>query len=165
MKIFTWIATGGLIFLALAVFEIKNVGREQVLKSVFGSFEYETIDFSRLTLGRTPNQFLVCPIDFCKAKPDLISPIYDVPVVELLRRWEVMILAQPRIENSFVETHLKQYEYIQRSALMLFPDSITVRFIKVDENSSTLAIFSRSNYGKSDFSVNKTRILNWLSAL
>jgi uncharacterized protein (DUF1499 family) len=58
-----------------------------------------------------------------------------------------------------------QYDYIQRTELMRYPDSITVRFIPLADGQSTLAIYSRSHYGRSDFGVNQARIRAWLAAL
>jgi uncharacterized protein (DUF1499 family) len=48
---------------------------------------------------------------------------------------------------------------------MDFPDSITVRFIPLTPDSATLAIYSRSHYGRNDFGVNEARIRAWLTAL
>ena len=76
-----------------------------------------------------------------------------------------MISKQIRIESGPIDTSLVQYNYIQRTALVRYPDSITVRFIALGNNRSTLAIYSRSHYGKSDFGVNEARIRSWLSAL
>jgi len=58
-----------------------------------------------------------------------------------------------------------QFEYVQRSARFRFPDIIVVRFISVSPSQSTLAIYSRSVYGKSDFGVNRERIEAWLRIL
>ena len=76
-----------------------------------------------------------------------------------------MISKQIRIESGPIDTSLMQYDYIQRTALMRYPDSITVRFIALGNNRSTLAIYSRLHYGKSDFGVNEIQIRAWLSAL
>ncbi len=59
----------------------------------------------------------------------------------------------------------QQFDYVQRSARFRFPDIITVRFISVSSSQSTLAIYSRSIYGKSDFGVNRERIDAWLKTL
>ena len=48
---------------------------------------------------------------------------------------------------------------------MRYPDSITVRFLPLEEGRSTLAIYSRSHYGRSDFGVNKERVDGWLASL
>ena len=71
--------------------------------------------------------------------------------------------AQPRVE--VLAENDQQIDYVQRSARFRFPDIITVRFISVAPSQSTLAIYSRSVYGKSDFGVNRERIESWLSAL
>jgi len=71
----------------------------------------------------------------------------------------------PGVETDAAEDRVMQYDYIQRSALMQFPDSITVRFISLGKNQSTLAIYSRSHYGYSDFGVNEARIRKWLVGL
>jgi uncharacterized protein (DUF1499 family) len=55
--------------------------------------------------------------------------------------------------------------YIQRSERLGFPDTIVVRFIDRPEGQSTLAIYSRSQFGESDFGVNKARIERWLAKL
>ena len=163
--LFIKIATGLVVLGAITASVIAYVGREQALTLVFGDVKYEPIDFSSLTLGPNPNQFLVCPNDLCKAKPHLTSPNYNFPAEALMKRWESMISEQARIESGPIDSSLMQYDYIQRSALMRYPDRITVRFIALMDNHSTLAIYSRSHYGKSDLGVNEARIRAWLSAL
>ena len=150
---------------AITASVIAYVGREQALTLAFGAVKYEPIDFSNLTLGLKSNQFLVCRSDLCKVKPHLVSPTYNFPVEVLMKRWVSMISKQIRIESGPIDTSLVQYDYIQRTALVRYPDSITVRFIALGNNRSTLAIYSRSHYGKSDFGVNEARIRAWLSAL
>ena len=55
--------------------------------------------------------------------------------------------------------------YVQTSALFAFPDYISVKFIEIDANTSTLAVFSRSRLGKNDLGVNKKRVTAWLDQL
>jgi len=94
-----------------------------------------------------------------------LSPTFAGPADALQRRWMKMLAAQPRIEHGAADEAALQYDYIQRSGLMNFPDSITVRFIPLTPDSSSLAIYSRSHYGRSDFGVNESRIRAWLGAL
>ena len=56
-----------------------------------------------------------------------------------------------------------QYDYVQRSALWRFPDLVTVRFIAVSPETSTVAVFSRAIYG--DLGVNRKRVTAWLRLL
>jgi uncharacterized protein (DUF1499 family) len=151
--------------MAMSALLIAFVGRERALTVVFGPIEIKSFDFANLLLDPRPNRFLVCPVDYCTVKPHMISPIFSVTADALRQRWMSVIAAQPRIETGAVDDPAMQYDYIQRSAVMLYPDSITVRFIPLENGRSTLAIYSRSHYGNSDFGVNENRIQVWLAAL
>ena len=140
-------------------------GRERSLTFLFGPIEKKAIEFSTLDINPKPNQFLVCPSGYCIAKPHLISPVFEMDVEALRQRWMVMVAALPRIKADLSDDQLMQYEYIQRTALLRFPDSITVRFISLGKNRSTLAVYSRSHYGHSDFGTNEARVRLWLSLM
>ncbi len=144
---------------------VAVIGRERALILVFGPIEIQALGFQDLILGPKPNQFLVCPAKYCRSEPHLISPTFPISVDTLWQRWKALIEAQPRIEQGKADDRALQYDYIQRSSLMRYPDSITVKFIARDKDNSTLAIYSRSHYGKSDLGVNETRIRAWLSIL
>ena len=58
-----------------------------------------------------------------------------------------------------------QVHYVVRSALMNFPDLVTVQVNAAGADRSTLVIWSRSVYGRSDFGVNRDRTKAWLAAL
>jgi uncharacterized protein (DUF1499 family) len=154
-----------LALLILMALLVAVMGREKSLEVVFGAIEIRAVNFSSLMLTAKPNQFLVCPAGFCGAKPHMISPTFAHPVDVLRQRWAVMLAAQPRIEAGAADDGAMQYDYIQRTELMRYPDSITVRFIPLADGQSTLAIYSRSHYGRSDFGVNQARIRAWLAAL
>lgn len=151
--------------IALLALLVAVMGREKSLQVVFGAYEVKPVDFAALALTPKPNQFLVCPPGYCKAKPHMLSPTYAAPADQLRRRWTAMLAGLPRIETGTADEAALQYDYIQRSGLMNFPDSITVRFIPLTPDSATLAIYSRSHYGRSDFGVNEARIRAWLTAL
>jgi len=53
--------------------------------------------------------------------------------------------------------------YIQRSTLFGFPDYVSVKFIDLPDGGSTIAIFSRARYGKSDLDVNQKRVARWVA--
>lgn len=154
-----------LTLMALSVLLIAVVGRERALSIVFGPLEIRPLDFSSLILGPKPNQFLVCPRDYCSAKPHMISPTFSVSVDVLQQRWLAMLEKLPRIERGNIDVSIMQHEFIQRSAVMRYPDSITVRFISLESGHATLAIYSRSHYGHSDLGVNENRVRTWLAAL
>ena len=93
------------------------------------------------------------------------SPTYNLSVEELRERWMTMIASQPRIETRKADEEAMQYEFTQHTKIMRFPDIITVRFIPLEQRRSTLAVYSRSRYGRRDFGVNKDRVRAWLEAL
>jgi len=55
--------------------------------------------------------------------------------------------------------------YVQRTKIMRFPDTVNVRFIDLGDGRSTIALYSRSQLGESDFGVNRARIERWLGKL
>jgi uncharacterized protein (DUF1499 family) len=107
----------------------------------------------------------MCPPGSCDANAHADSPVFDISVEQLRERWRDVLAAQPRIELLARDDEGQQFDYVQRSARFRFPDIITVRFIAVSFTRSTLAIYSRSRYGKSDFGVNGKRIDAWLAIL
>ena len=54
--------------------------------------------------------------------------------------------------------------YVQTSALLAFPDYISVKAVPVGDGAG-LVIWSRSRFGKSDLGVNRERIEEWLAKL
>ncbi len=141
------------------------VGREQLLEIVFGPIDRSAVDFATIDTTGRENTYLVCPPGLCGQDPDRESPVFPVPATELRNQWFEMIGNQPRIDWIGSDEEIQQYDFVQRTALMRYPDSITVRFLPLEEGRSTLAIYSRSHYGRSDFGVNKERVDGWLASL
>ncbi len=147
-----------------AVLLFTSLG-ERPLTALFAVGDVEAVDFAELKLTNKPNQFLRCPPGFCNGNPNADSPVFDVSVEQLRERWREVLAVQPRVELLAEDEEGQQFDYVQRSARFRFPDIITVRFISVSSSQSTLAIYSRSVYGKSDFLVNHERIEAWLKML
>lgn len=141
------------------------VGREQSLEMIFGPIDQSAVDFATVDTAGRQNTYLVCPPDLCGQAPDRESPVFALSAIELRNLWFEMIGNQPRIDWIASDEEILQYDFVQRTRLMRFPDSITVRFLALQEGRSTLAIYSRSHYGRSDFGVNQERIEAWLDAL
>jgi uncharacterized protein (DUF1499 family) len=123
------------------------------------------IDFHNLKLKRTPNQYLVAPPGFATATTHRQSPEFSWPAAELARRFRAVAAAEPRVTLLAEAADGLQFDLVQRSALFRFPDTISVEVIPLGENRSTLAVYSRSRYGRSDFGVNRKRIDRWLARL
>ena len=136
---------------------------ERPLIALLSVGDVEAIDFATLELGEKPNRFLLCPPGYCAAQAHGASPLFDLSMGELRSLWDAVIARQPRM--TIIAEADDQVDYVQRSALIRFPDIITVRFIALNPERSTLAVYSRSVYGTSDFGVNRKRIETWLAAL
>jgi uncharacterized protein (DUF1499 family) len=123
------------------------------------------LDFRNLKLKQTPNQYLVTPKGFATATSHRHSPEFAWPAAELARRFRAVAAAEPRVTLLAEAAGGLQFELLQRSALFRFPDTISVEVLPLGEARSTLAIYSRSRYGRSDFGVNRRRIDRWLARL
>ncbi len=132
---------------------------------VFNDIDRSRIDFATLARRTTPNDYLVCPPGLCAAKADRESPVFETPVAALEARWRTMLARQPRVEAAEAYPDDRQYDFIQRTALMRYPDTVTARFLELEDGRSTLAVYSRSHYGRSDFGANRKRVEAWLAAL
>ena len=145
-----------------AVLLFTSLG-ERPLSALFSVGDFKPVDFSDIKLTDKPNQFLMCPPHLCNADRHADSPMFDVSVDRLREHWREVVAEQPSVE--LLAENGQQFDYIQRSARFRFPDIITVRFISVSPSQSTLATYSRSVYGKSDFGVNRQRIEAWFEIL
>lgn len=141
------------------------LGRERLLEVVFGRISVQPVDFKTLRLKETPNQFLMCPENYCHATPDAKSPVWNEPVASLKQRWNGFIDTVPQTDLVESDEAAETYTYRIRTPLLRFPDDVTVQFVALDEGRSSLAIYSRSHYGYSDLGTNQRRVGEWISRL
>jgi uncharacterized protein (DUF1499 family) len=125
------------------------------------------VSFPTLVRRATPNDALACPADGCGgAKADLQAPTFPVPASELRGRLEAVVRGEPRTSHIPGGTDDdRRVRLMQKSAVLRFPDIIDVEIIAVDSARSTVALYSRSVIGISDFGVNRARLARWLDAL
>ena len=135
------------------------------LESMLYVGDVPVIDFATLQRDSVPNQYLLCPKGMCSTETDGEAPVFDVPVEQLQVAWDEMLAEQPRLQLLRRDVTNIQIDYVQRSRLLRFPDLITVRFVPIDDGHSTVAIYSRSVWGKGDMGVNRTRVEGWLARL
>jgi len=130
----------------------------------------------RVTLGedesiselRSPlpkSSFLACPPGYCAASEAITSPVFDIPWDRLREYWMEMIAGEKRIVRAVANSGSRHYVYIQHSPVFRFPDIITVEFVPLGLDRSSLALYSRSRYGEYDFSKNRKRVERWLFLL
>ncbi|WP_062260727.1 DUF1499 domain-containing protein [Endozoicomonas arenosclerae] len=136
-----------------------------MLDFLFTAIDDRVIDFDTLKLHEKPNQYLVLPKGEFSASPHLVSPVLDMSVEELQKQFSEVAQSQEKVEVIRTSQDGRQIDYVQRTPFMGYPDTITVRFYSQGENSSTLAIYSRSSYGYSDLGANQKRIDAWLDSL
>lgn len=120
-------------------------------------------DFSRLRLRKNRNQYLVAPRSFTADAPHRLAPVFDRPVHQLAGDFRRHALTQPGVTLKEVTIDGRALELIHRSRLLKLSSRISAIFIPVDENRSTLAVYSRSKYGQR--STNRMRIDDWLAAI
>ena len=112
----------------------------------------------------TPNSYRVAPAG-ASIDRDADAPTFSVPVAELAAAFDAVALGDDRVDVLAGSASDGFVTYVQRSAFFAFPDYVSVRFIEADGGGSTLAVFSRSRYGKGDLGVNKKRVVRWLEQL
>ena len=127
--------------------------------------EGEMLSFSTLERPDSPNTFLVAPEGSVPGTPDQVSAWHDLEPSQLLQAWTKTAAAQPRTSEVFRSDEALQVSYVQRTAVMGYPDTVTAQVVTNDEGQSAVMIYSRSHYGYSDMGQNKKRITTWLSAL
>ncbi|WP_169568324.1 DUF1499 domain-containing protein [Sneathiella limimaris] len=126
--------------------------------------EFKPTDFSKLTTTGKPNWYLVCPPEYCSnLNVHLESPVYKLSKTTLADRLKSIVLKDPNIEIR--QDDGTKLELVARTPTVRWPDLVSIEFIEKDENSSTLAIYSRAIYGIRDFSANKSRVDRWLKSL
>lgn len=113
---------------------------------------------ARRTTGKS-NEFRVLP-----QGGDAVSEVRPLSAADLAARFDAAAMADARVSRLSGGPEQLFTTYVQRSALMGFPDYVSVRAVEV-EGGAALAIWSRSRYGYRDMGVNRARVERWLAAL
>jgi uncharacterized protein (DUF1499 family) len=109
--------------------------------------------------------FLACPPNYCRAPAGMMPPTFAIGWRQLRDLWVAMLAAKPRVVTASTELEGRRLIHIEHSPVFGFPDIVTVEFVPVGPESSTLALFSRSRYGRGDFGQNRNRVENWLGEI
>jgi uncharacterized protein (DUF1499 family) len=139
-----------------------ETGLERTWQSLFGSPDLGPVDFATLKRRATPNDALICPREVCpQARPDSESPVFPFSGARLRSLVTEAALSEPG--TTLVEKGPEQDRYLVRTRLMRFPDTVVVQVFDRGQEGSTLALYSRSQIGRSDFGVNRRRIERWIA--
>lgn len=121
-------------------------------------------DMTHIERPATPNTFLAGPAGM-QPKPDVVVEAWTLPAPVLYQKARDLFAGQPRTYIAAEFPDQLQVHYVVRSALLNFPDLVTVQANAEGADRSTLVIWSRSVYGRGDLGVNRERTLAWLAAL
>ena len=140
-----------------------EAGLDRTWQAAFGSSDLGPVDFTALVRRRTPNDALACPRDLCPAQADFEPPVFPVPAARLRALLSEAALSEPN--TVLVESTPTQDRYLVRTRLMRFPDTVVAEALARGEEHSTLALYSRSQIGRSDFGVNRGRLERWVARI
>jgi uncharacterized protein (DUF1499 family) len=150
---------------AIAILAAFFIAGPERIWGLFGPPDLGPVNFETLKRRSSPNDSLACPQDICTAKIDVTPPVFAVSAPELEKAFGKVIASEPRVEQVASDDGGLTQRYVQRTKIMRFPDTIVVRFIDLGDGRSTIALYSRSQLGESDFGVNHARVERWLEKL
>jgi hypothetical protein len=124
----------------------------------------ERVTLAQLRDPNPANAFLACPPGYCLAAA-AESPVFALSVDRLAEDWVEMIAGERGVIQVEDQPAARRIVFIQHTPLLRFPDIITVEFVALTPDRSSLAIYSRARYGRGDFGTNRKRVLRWLDRL
>jgi len=110
------------------------------------------------------NSFLSCPPGYCQASA-APSPVFAIPVMQLVDLTRRVMADEGQVFVVDTLPEMRGFTAIQRTPLLHFPDIVTLEFVALAPDRSSLAIYSRARYGRSDFGTNRRRVLRWLNEI
>jgi uncharacterized protein (DUF1499 family) len=122
------------------------------------------LDLAHFERPSTPNTALAAPDD-AGVRPDIVTPVFHVSAARLWTVLQGVADGEPRTFRLAADRTGMAGSWVARSAVWNFPDVITARVAPRGPEESTLALYSRSLYGRSDFGVNRRRLEAWVAAV
>ncbi|MCP8937055.1 DUF1499 domain-containing protein [Alsobacter sp. SYSU M60028] len=152
------------LFAAARAFPDGPIGLDRLWERIGGPADQGPVDFTRLMRRADPNDALACPRELCPdARADIVSPVWDVPYHDLRERLRAVILADPGARQVAEATPGRGDRFVVRTPVWRFPDTVDVMVLPVAGGGATVAIYSRSLLGRSDFGANLARIRGYLA--
>ncbi len=140
-------------------------GIDDVYTALAGPADLGPVEFETLARRASPNDALACPETYCAAPVDFATPTYAVPGARLREIVAEVAAEDPLTELVYSARYEEADRYLVRTALMRFPDTVSVRVLGAGPGRSQLALYSRSQLGHSDMGANRARIERWLEEI
>lgn len=133
---------------------------------IFGPADLGAVDFAQLQRRSSPNDALAAPAGVAgPARADIASPVFALDARALRAAMAQALAAEPNLQRVAADARAGTERYVQRTALLGFPDTIDVLYVDLPGGRSSLALYSRSKIGYGDHGANRARIERWLARL
>ncbi len=117
------------------------------------------LDFQQLIRPNKPNNYLLADKeDSPRTRADTVSPVFHASADEVCDALLAVMYKLPRTTLVDSDDNTNQYEFIQKSFLFKFPDTISALVIATGEKEARLVVYSSSKFGYSDLGVNRKRV-------
>ncbi|RMA41725.1 DUF1499 domain-containing protein [Rhodophyticola porphyridii] len=144
------------IVIAAGIVAVLFAGTAIVMRLVPMPAEIWHLDPADVAPPDTPN-FVLLRGDEAVTRPGTVADI-SARIDEIARGDGARLIG-----GTVAEGHMT---YVHRTALMGFPDAISIRVRPAEETGQTaIEVFSRSRFGHSDMGVNDRRVTRWLEQL
>ncbi|MBM3521687.1 MAG: DUF1499 domain-containing protein [Alphaproteobacteria bacterium] len=94
-----------------------------------------------------------------------VATIVAADATALRNAMEAILTTAPKLVRADGGEASDSARYVQRSARLEFPDTIVARYLERPGGRSTVALYARSQIGRSDLGANKARVERWLARL
>ena len=125
----------------------------------------QALDLRSFERPGAPNSYLFCPAGQCAAKADEDGPVVDQPAEKVLVAALKVASLERNVAPQEADAALGQLVFIQRTAVLQFPDVVRIQAIALPGGRTGIALYSQSIFGKYDFGANKTRARRWMAAI
>ncbi len=124
------------------------------------------IDFATLMPPGSPNTYLVCPPEICRAaEPDEPGPVFNADPTVVIDAMAQIVEASSRARIVARGDAPPSLAAVDVTRFLRFKDDIYVLATPLENGGAALAVYSASRVGYYDFGANKRRVRAWIAAL
>lgn len=125
----------------------------------------QTLDLRLFERPSSPNSYLVCPAGQCAATADADGPVVDLSAEKVLVAALKVASLERNVTPQEADAALGQLVFIQRTAVLQFPDVVRIQAIAMPGGKTGVALYSHSIFGHYDFGANKARAERWMAGI